>query len=151
MREYESTPRPEIEYHWHIKDLIDGQQKRVDDRNRFREREKEREERDTVLKDSPVIALIDFYCDTCGVDFKRLAHRHIEVDWSNTTQNIAFYRSKCPRCSKGHWCMRFITDKLKDGYWVRSRNVALDRGRNFKDMVQPWETNFQLLYGRKNT
>lgn len=139
-------PKPLVEQHYHIQELIDRQQKRVEDRNYHREKDKECEERDQLIQEAAVVALTDFWCEDCKLDFKSVAMKQVEVDWSNSTQNIAFYKAKC-FCGK--WCMRLITDKFRDGFWVRSKNIAKDRGKHYKDTLQPFETGFQLLYGKK--
>lgn len=146
MRSYESTPRPEIEQHWHIRELIETQERRSDDRTYHRDRIKALEERKKLIQEAKSVTLTDFWCNRCKKDFKSLAYKQVEQDW-NANQEIAFYKTKhfC-----GSWCIRLITDKLKDGFWVRSRFLALDRGNHFADTIQPHETGFNLLYGRKN-
>lgn len=139
-------PKPEIERHYHIQELIDRQQKRVDDREYHRNKLKENEERNDLIRDAKLVVVTDFYCEDCREDFKSMAVKQVEIDWSNTAQDIAFYKAKCD-CGK--WCIRHITDKFKDGFWSKSRLVAIDRGSHYKDTVQPWETGFNLLYGKK--
>ena len=73
--------------------------------------------------------------------------RQEEIDWNNQEQTIAFYKTKC-FCGK--WCIRLVTDKLADGYWQRSRFVALDRGNHHSDLIQPFEEGFNLLYGKNS-
>lgn len=140
------SPHALIEDHYHIRSLIEGQEKRSSDREFHRNRIKSLEERETLLIDSQPMTLTDFWCGNCQRDFKAQAVRQIEVDWSNPTQRIAFYKSKC---FKGHWCIRLITDRHKDGFWQRSKSVALDRGKHYADTIQPHETGFNLLYGKK--
>lgn len=140
------TPKPLVEEHYHITDLINAQEKRVQDRNYHRQRVKDLEERESVLSDSKPFALTDFYCDRCGKDFKAQAFRQIEKDWTNSKQSVAFYKTKC---FQGHWCIRLITDKYKDAFWQKSKVVALDRGKGYADSLQPFETGFNLLYGKK--
>lgn len=136
-------PKPLIEEHYHIQELIDRQEKRTDDRNSYREKEKEKEERNDLIKDAKPIIFTDFWCEKCKEDFKSMAIKEVEIDWSNPLQCIAFYRAKC---TKGHWCMRLITDRHKDAFWTKSRLMALDRGNHFADTIQPHETGFNLLY-----
>jgi len=145
---YEHTPRPGIEYHPHIRQLIETQDKRAADRTVFKDRERVGAERGEIIKDAKNVTLTDFWCEKCSKDFKGVAVKQEEVDWSRNGQNIAFYKTKC---FQGHWCMRLITDKSKDAFWYRSRAVHKDRGSHYADMVQPGESGFQLLYGRKNT
>lgn len=139
-------PKPLIEEHYHIKELIDRQEKRTEDREYHRQKSKNAEERNDLIKDSKRITLADFWCDTCKVDFKSVVVRQIETDWTNSAQKIAFYKSKC---DKGHWCIRLITDRHKDAFWFKSRKMALDRGNHSNDILQPYQTNFNLLYGKK--
>lgn len=134
-----------IEQHYHIKELIERQEKRSNDRQYHRDKEKERQERNDAIKDSPIVSVTDFYCNLCRLDFKSMSVREVETDWSNSLQYIAFYKSKC---DKGHWCIRFITDKLKDPFWMNSRKIATDRGRYHDDIVQPFESGYNLLYGK---
>src|SRR3954462_12244255 len=106
-------PKPLIEEHWHIRELIEGQKRRAEDREYHREKRKESDERDRLIAEAPIMAVTDFYCHRCSEDFKSMSVREVETDWSNPLQSIAFYRSKCDR---GHWCIRRITDKHSDPY-----------------------------------
>jgi len=139
-------PKPQIEEHYHIKELIDNQEKRSNDRTFHRNRIKELEEREELIKDAKWVTVTDFWCDKCKQDFKGQAVKQIEVDWSNTSQHIAFYKNKC---DKGHWCIRLITDRHKDAFFFKSKLVALDRGNHQNDILQSFETGFNLVYGHK--
>lgn len=139
-------PKPLIEEHYHIQALIEGQQKRVDDREDYRNRQKEGKDRLDSIKDAQLVAVTDFYCSKCREDFKSMSIKEVEIDWTCPSQNIAFYRSKC---DEGHWCIRYITDKISDPFWMSSQAIARDRGKHFKDIVQPFETGYNLLYGKK--
>ncbi len=140
------APKPLIEEHYHIQELVDRQEKRTSDRNYHREKAKDREERNDLIKDSKPVALTDFWCESCAKDFKSVAIKQIEVDWSCPTQSIAFYKTKC-YCGK--WCIRLVTDRHKDAFWSKSKLMALDRGNHYADTIQPYETNFNLLYGKR--
>jgi len=139
------TPHPEIENHYHIRELIERQEKRTQDRIDYQNRAKAKEERDGTIKDNAILVAHDFYCTTCGDDFVGQAIKQTEVDWTNPTQNIAFYKTKC---FKGHWCSRLITDKHKDYYFYRSKAVFRDRGKFSDSIIQPFETGYNLLYGK---
>lgn len=139
-------PKPLIEQHYHITELIERQQKRTDDRNYHREKGKALEERNDLIRDSKLVTVTDFWCDDCRKDFKSMSIREVEIDWSNTLQNIAFYKTKCD-CGK--WCIRLITDRHKDAFFTKSKLMALDRGNHYADTVQPYESGFNLLYGKK--
>lgn len=142
---YEHTPRPLVEEHYHIKELIERQEKRTDDRIYHREKEKEREENEKLIKEAKQVCVTEFWCDKCKQDFKSMSIKEVESDWNNPSHQIAFYRSKC---DKGHWCQRLITDKHTDAFWTKSKLVARDKGLHINDIIQPHETGFNLLYGR---
>lgn len=141
------NPKPLIEEHYHIDELIKGQEKRSADRQYHKDRVKGLKERDDLIKDSKLVCLTDFWCDKCKRDFKFVSIREVEIDWSCPSQMIAFYRSKC---DKGHWCIRLITDKHRDGFFIKSKLTRIDQGSHYADILQPWQTGFQLLYGNKN-
>lgn len=143
---YDHIPRPLIEEHYHIRELIERQDKRSQDRSYHQQKIKDKEERTLLIKDSKRAVLTDFFCPLCKLDFKSVSFKQVEQDWSNMAQDIAFYRTKC---FKGHWCIRHITDKLKDTFWMNSKAVAKDRGKHFKDIIQPFENNYNLLYGKR--
>ena len=142
---YEQEPRPDIENHYHIRSLIEFQEKKSNDRTYHREREKDKADREDTIRSAQNYVLTDFYCDKCELDFKAQANKEVELDWNNTMQNVAFYRTKC---FKNHWCVRFITDKHKDPYWYKSKAVARDRFRHYADTIQPHETGFNMLYNK---
>ena len=143
---YEHTPRPEIESHYFIRELIENQEKKSDDRTYHRNKQKAIDDRNSEIASAPNFTVTDFYCEECQEDFKAQALKEIEKDWSCPTQNIAFYRTK-HYCGK--WCMRLITDKNKDKYWFTSKAVRNDRAKNYLDLLQPHETGFNTLYGKK--
>jgi len=144
MKDY--GPKPNIEFHYHIQELIERQRIRSDDREYHRQRIKTLDDREDLIKDSKEFILTDFWCDKCKQDFKAVAVRQIEVDWSNSSQRIAFYKTKC---FKGHWVIRLITDRHVDAFYAKSKLLALDRGNHYADTVQPFESGFNLLYGKK--
>lgn len=140
-------PKPLVEEHYHVQELIDRQQKRSEDRTYHLDKAKVLAEREELIREARVKDLLDFWCDQCEKDIKSVAVLQVEEDWSNPSQRIAFYQTKC---FQGHWLIRHVTDKYMDRYWFRSRGVARDRGKHMTDMVQPWEDGFHLLYGRKH-
>ncbi len=139
-------PKPLVEEHYHIRELIEAQDKRAKDRTYHQDRQKAADERMSDIKSEPAKIAKHFYCTDCEKDFVAEAIKQVEVDWSNSAQYIAFYKSKC-FCGK--WAQRLITDKFRDEYWFKSKKVAQDRGFHHNDLVQSFETNYQLLYGRK--
>ncbi len=141
-------PKPLVEEHYHIQELIDAQEKRADEREYFRTKAKNAEERKKLIEDARMVVATDFHCDHCNLDFKQMAVLQVELDWSNLSQSIAFYKGKHRKC--GNWCIRLVTDKQRDGFWSRSRAVAVDRGVHHNDLIQPHESGFNLLYGKPN-
>jgi len=138
---------PDLEDHPYIRSLIERQEKRTRDRNIHHDRHKANEERDKEIYSRKPVDIVEFYCDWCDEDFAQIAYRQVEVDWSNSRQHIAYYKTKHD-C--GNWCIRHITDRFNDIYWSSSRQVANDRGKHHADLLQPFESNYELLYGRKN-
>jgi len=141
------TPKPLVEEHHHIRELIARQDARVQDRNYHKAKEKAFAERSELIEDNKPVKLEDFWCERCKKDFKGVAFRQIENDWNDPSQQIAFYKTKC---FHGHWCIRFITDKFLDPYWHRSKSVRMDRANHSNDLLQSFEEGYQLLYGKKN-
>lgn len=137
-------PKILVEQHYHIQELIDAQEKRANDRTLYRDRAKELEERNGLIKDAKLVEMKEFWCDKCKEDFVGLSVKQVEADWSNAYQSIAFYRGKHRAC--GTWSIRLITDRHKDGYWIRSKKVKADQGKHFAETIQPHQTGFNLLY-----
>lgn len=136
------APKPLVEEHYHIQDLIDAQEKRTNDREYHRNVAKERDERVNEINASKDLEIKPFWCVKCKEDFVSITHKQVD-GWSDS----AFYKTKHKPC--GTWCMRLITDTWRDAYWTKSKKVAQDRGQHFEDTVQPYQTGFNLLYGKK--
>ncbi len=138
---YDQTPHPLVEDHYHVRHLIEKQEKRSSERTEWQERKKQEDAFAKELAGYKDIELLDYWCDHCRVDFVARAHKQID-SWDN----IAYYKMK-HRC--GTWCIRRITDRQSDAYFFRSRKVAYDRGNATLDMLQPFQTGFNLMYGKK--
>ncbi len=134
-------PKILVEEHYHIEMLREAQEKRFQDRNTQRLREEYRNERALIISKAPLVEVKAFWCDTCKKDFVNIAYKHLD-NWSES----AWYKSK-HKCGK--WVMRFITDSFKDPYWFKSRKVRRDQSEHILDLIQPGETGFHLLYGKK--
>ncbi len=145
---YEDTPRPNIEHHPHIRGLIEQQDKKAADRTLHRDKDKANAEREEIIADAHKKSVMDFWCDECKEDFKGAAILQIEVDWTNPRQRIAFYRMKC---FAGHWCIRYITDRMRDPFFFKSRMMRRLQGEHYDDTLQEFQSGFNMLYGRKNT
>lgn len=134
------TPHPLIEDHYHIRELIDGQEKRTAERVHHQEVEKNRDSFLREIQGFKDIEFLDFYCEDCKRDFTARAHKQVD-SWSD----VAYYKIKH---SCGAWCIRHITDRVRDPYFFRSKRVAYDRTMNANDMLQPWQTGFNMIYGK---
>lgn len=141
---YDATPRPEVEHHHHIRELIERQEVRAADRTDWKNRVAERGELDKLIRETPQVTQLEFWCDHCKKDFIAVAQLQVEDDWTSVGR-IASYRTKC---FKGHWCARLVTDKQRDPYWWKSKKVRTDRARHATDMTQPFEDGFNMLYGK---
>lgn len=139
------TPKPLIEEHYHIQELIARQEVRTADRIYHRNKEKALAERNEEIAKAPAAKMEVFYCRECCEDFQHAALKQVEEDMDDPTILHAFYRAKC---RKGHWVARLVTDRHRDQYWSRSRAVALDKAAHASDLLQPFEEGFQLLYGK---
>ncbi len=86
-----------------------------------------------------------FYCKVCKKDYfpKRIVKVE-QNDW-NTGGTFRFWRSK--HC--GTWNVRLITQKIKDKFFIKSPSVCRDRRLHKNDLIQPTETGFDMLYGKK--
>ena len=146
MNDYYSVPRPRVEYHHQIRDLIETQDKRALERDDFRQRRKSLYEREEDIKAAKGKETKAFYCDGCKKDFIGEAIKQVETDWSNTNQQVAFYRTKC-FCGK--WCLRHITDIHQDRYFAKSKIVSQNRGKHMMDVLQPFQTGYELAWGKK--
>ena len=144
MRKHE--PKPHVEEHFHIQELIAGQEKRSADREYHRNKKKSLEDREKTIALAKIVDIKEFYCLKCKEDFANIVHKQVEVDWTNPNQRIAFYKTK-HKC--GQWAVRYITDSFFDPYWMQSPQVIRNRGKYYKDLIQPFQEGFNLLYGKK--
>lgn len=134
-------PHPVIEEHYHIRELLEAQEVRTAERHRIQERKKFEESYLKDLKGFPEIATLDFYCTKCKHDFIARAQKELD-SWDK----VAYYKTK-HTC--GTWSIRHITDRFRDNYFARSRRVAYDRYKNHNDLLQPFETGFNMVHGKK--
>lgn len=134
---------PLIEEHYHIRALISAQERRAYDREYHRAKSKSAAERMDEIKDAKGKDIKPFYCVPCREEFYAETIKQVDKDWSCMSQYVAYYKAKC---NKGHWCMRLITDRHRDGYWFHSKRVKADQGKHYADTIQPHQTGFNLLY-----
>lgn len=135
------NPHPLVEDHYHIRELIEAQQKRADERTKYQNEKKNQEGFSKYVNGFKQIELLDFFCTHCGRDFIARAKKQVD-SWGE----LAYYKTK-HRC--GTWCIRHVTDKHRDSYFYRSKRVAYDRANNINEMLQPFQSGFNTLYGKK--
>lgn len=112
-------------------------------RDTFEQRELIKHEHDV---DDDIPAHI-YYCTKCKKEYSmNRAFKVSEIDWIRDSI-FRYWRTKHKQC--GTWNKRFITDKAKDPFWRLSPTIKQDRSKHYKDMIQPSETGFSMLYGSK--
>jgi len=139
---FDQNPHPLVEDHYYIQELINAQQKRSEERTKWQNEKKSLEEFDKFIGGFKDIELLDFWCSHCERDFTGRAKKQID-SWDR----IAYYKIK-HRC--GTWCIRHITDRFRDNYFFRSKKVAYDRAINSREMLQSFETGYNMMYGKKD-
>lgn len=98
------------------------------------------ERRDEILAAPPYIKT-DFYCDHCKRDFSGIGNKEVRVPSQGVW--FAYYVSICP-CKKH--AIRYITDKLLDPYWYKSKVIKIQQGQYADEMLQPWQPRFKQIY-----
>lgn len=139
---FKENPHPTVEDHYHIQNLINRQTQRTKEKVAYQEAKKNQQAWQDLLKGFKDIELLDFWCDRCQIDFTARAKRQVD-SWDK----IAYYKTK-HRC--GEWAIRHITHRFRDAYFFRSKKVAYDRATNSREMLQPFQTGFNMMYGKKN-
>lgn len=117
-------------------------------REQYRFETKNKESRDKEINEAPkVIKNMDFWCDHCSKDFSGNGYKRVQADPTLAGFRIAFYQGRCP---KEHWTIRRITDKPLDPYFIKSLNIRRQRVDQKKDILQPNDYGFKMLYGDPN-
>lgn len=138
--QFEYDPKPVVEEHYYIQDLINKQERRTAEKRRYRDQKAQENDRRDSIDGFPDIATLDFYCEHCKVDFVARAKKQID-SWDL----IAYYKMK-HRC--GTWSVRHITDRDRDPYFFRSKKIAWQRADKVVDILQPFETGYNMAYGK---
>jgi hypothetical protein len=132
-----------IEEHYDYQKLVKVIDKQYEERDLIKQREAIRKEFDI---DDDIPAEL-FHCPTEGKDYRpRVVFKIEEPDW-NTGQTFRYWKSKCKDC--GQWNKRFITQKYKDPFYLQSTTIRKDKSNNYKDLIQPEEKGYTMLYGHK--
>ncbi len=123
-------------------------QKRFDERDREKEKENILYSNQKEIQEGLEIKVTDFYCKKCKCDYEDYRTTAItETDWTQPGKYIAYWQSKHRKC--GQINRRWITDKQYDPYWFKSPKMKRDVGNYYRDMLQPHETGFEMLYQHK--
>lgn len=131
--------------HERLKAIIDNQQ---EERQRYKHAQGLSEDNENRIKEGLQMRVTDFYCKNCKCDYQDYRTTGVvETDWNIPGADVAYWNSKHRKC--GRWNRRYITGKNNDPYWTRSPKMRRDRGNFYRDMIQPHESGFNLLYGRK--
>lgn len=86
-----------------------------------------------------------FWCKTCNADFTARAHK--VVSKLPKRMPIAWWVGFCP---SRHKCIRRITEKPNDPYYLHSFVIRRDRQRYRDEMLTPDDMRFWMLYGHKH-
>lgn len=124
-----------------MKDLADTLKAKTEDRERFYALQKWlHERRDDVLQ-APSYVMTEFWCNTCKKDFDGSGFKQVRVPPQG-----AWFAYYVGRCTQGHQALRYITDKLLDPYFRRSKRIKIQQGRYSDEMLQPWQPRFRQIY-----
>lgn len=130
-----------------VRKLENFLEKRFEEREAAKLEEAYKYENQKDIQESLESRPTDFYCRRCKCDYEDYRTTGIvESDWINPGKYIAKWNSK-HKC--GTWNIRYATDKHLDPYWTQSPKMKADQGNYYRDMIQPHETGFDMLYGTK--
>lgn len=130
-----------------ITKVVQNVMRRAELRDQLRKKEQEAGSRDKIIDDAFPVIIHDFFCEECLRDYASRAKKIVEDDWTLAGQRIAYYVSKCP---EGHVNKRRIVDKHKDPYFMKSLLIKQQRINHKKDILQSFDSGFNMLYGNKN-
>lgn len=103
------------------------------------------QERTREIVDAAQKLRYPFWCEECKADFMAIAYKVIRKRPGKLP--IAWYVAFCPA---RHKCIRRITEKPNDPYFIKSFIVRRDRARHRDDLLTPADNRFWLLYGHKH-
>lgn len=103
-------------------------------------RKKEEEYKWQEVLNSPDYKRTQFWCNDCKLDFEKQAYKVVI-----NTYKIGKYETRCPQCNS--ICRRVIGydwDYFQDSQFIKEQRL-----KYAKDMLQPGDEGFDLLYGAK--
>jgi len=83
--------------------------------------------------------MISFWCKICSLDLDLEAEKV-------SVMGDEYFRAKCKR---GHKLVRYITTKSDDPYYHLSKKMRIQRQQFSKDLIQPGQEGFQLIYKKE--
>lgn len=86
-----------------------------------------------------------FWCNTCKADFTARGHKVVRK--LPRSLPIAWHVAYCPA---RHKCIKRITEKPNDPYYLLSYAIRRDRARYRDEMLTPDDPRFWMLYGHKH-
>lgn len=84
-------------------------------------------------------SVITFWCQYCHLDWKLVAVRQFRNSILGTG-----WMARCPECDRN--LFRLINDAANDPYYRRSKNTRADRRRYARDLLQPGDPMFDIIY-----
>lgn len=130
---------PEVE---RLKKRIEGNR---EERARYQAIYDKLQERTREIVDARELMINTFWCDACQADFTGRAYKVVRK--LPKKMPIAWYVGHCPA---RHKCIKRITEKPNDPYYLRSYIVRRDRAKHADDLLTPDSHRFWLLYGHKH-
>lgn len=125
-----------------LKKRIEGNR---EERQRYQAIYDKLQERTREIVDAREKMINTFWCDTCQADFTGRADKIVRK--VPKKMPIAWYVGFCP---VRHKCIKRITEKPNDPYYLRSYIVKRDRARHRDDLLTPNDPRFWLLFGHKH-
>lgn len=98
-----------------------------------------------MIVEAPQKLRYPFWCDECKSDFMGIGYKVMRK--LRARLPIGWWVAYCPA---RHKCIRRITDRSNDPYFVKSFIVKRDRARYRDDLLTPDDHRFWLLYGHKH-
>ena len=92
-------PKPLIEEHYHIQELIERQEKRSAERTYFQEKQKLGAERIKEIQEAKMMVAAEFLCLKCGDEFRGVAVRQVELPFNDV--EIEFLKALAFKGTKG--------------------------------------------------
>lgn len=136
---YKMETKPEDPAITRLKKRIDGNR---EERRRYEKMYEDLADRVREIGDAKERLMTAFWCDTCEADFNGIGYKVVVKQPAKLP--IAWYVGYCPEL---HKCVKRITEKVNDKYYLKSYIVRRDRARYADDLLTPDDHKFWLLYG----